>query len=156
MEAFFLDAIAASYPHPTGVSPLTVERKVLPTSLCIDESKVDDDDAYPVTVTLRHLTEDEATPTQKLSNLSDGLFRSNLTDDDVEAMIEKSDARGGAREETIRAKYVVGCDGAHSWTRKALGPDFDMQGEMTDFIWGVLDIVPITDFRKWFSVILNF
>ncbi|KAK6199079.1 Polynucleotide 5'-hydroxyl-kinase grc3 [Pestalotiopsis sp. IQ-011] len=146
MEAFFLDAIAASYPHPTGVTPLTVERKVLPTSLSIDESKVDDDDAYPVTVHLRHLTEEEATPTQKLSNLSDGLFRSNLADDDVEAMLEKSEARGGAREETIRAKYVVGCDGAHSWTRKALGPEFDMQGEMTDFIWGVLDIVPITDF----------
>lgn len=146
MEAFFIEAIAASYPHPTGVPPLKVERMVLPTSLSIDENQADDDDAYPVTVTLRHLTEEEATPTQKLSNLSDGLFRSNLAGDDVEAMLQKSEARGGAREETIKAKYVVGCDGAHSWTRKALGPDFEMQGEMTDYIWGVLDIVPITDF----------
>ena len=36
------------------------------------------------------------------------------------------------------------CDGANSWTRRQLG--FKMQGEQTDFIWGVLDIVPITNF----------
>lgn len=30
-------------------------------------------------------------------------------------------------EETVRAKYVVACDGAHSWTRKAL--DIPMEGE---------------------------
>lgn len=148
MEAFFLDAIAASYPHPSGAPPVKVERMILPTSLSIDESTANDDDAYPVQVTLRHLTEEEATPTQKLSNLSDGLFRSNLAGDDVEKMLTQSQGREGVREETIKAKYVVGCDGAHSWTRKALGPDFEMEGEMTDFIWGVLDIVPITDFRE--------
>ncbi|KAI1339789.1 FAD binding domain-containing protein [Xylariaceae sp. FL0016] len=147
MEAFFLDAIAASSPHPASPDQrIAVERMVIPTSLDVDESKADDDDAYPVTITLRHLTEEEATPTQKLSNLSDGLFRSNLAGDDVGAMLAQSAGRNDAREETVRAKYVVGCDGAHSWTRKALGPDFEMKGEMTDFIWGVLDIVPITDF----------
>ncbi|KAL8985987.1 MAG: hypothetical protein Q9177_004285 [Variospora cf. flavescens] len=48
--------------------------------------------------------------------------------------------------ETIKAKYVIGCDGAHSWTRAQLG--FFMDGEQTDYIWGVLDIVPLTDFRE--------
>ena len=51
-----------------------------------------------------------------------------------------------APREKIRAKYVVGCDGAHSWTRRQLG--FKMEGEQTDFVWGVIDLVPITDFRK--------
>jgi phenol 2-monooxygenase len=120
---------------------------VIPTSISIDEEEVGDDDAYPVTVTLRHLTEEEATPTQRLSNLGDGIFRSNLADDDVACMIEQSSHRKDIREEVVRAKYVVGCDGAHSWTRKTLGKDFEMHGEMTDYIWGVLDIVPITDFR---------
>ena len=41
-------------------------------------------------------------------------------------------------EEMIRAKYVVGCDGAHSWTRTQLG--FQMEGEQTEFIWGVLGL----------------
>ena len=154
MERFFLDALEASFPGDEERT-IKVERMVLPTELKIteDPGEIDDDDAHPVTVTLRHLTEEEATPTQKLSNLSDGLFRSNLAGDDVEGMLERSSQRkdddeGGVREEIIKAKYVVGCDGAHSWTRKALGPEFEMQGEMTDYIWGVLDIVPITDFRK--------
>ncbi|KAI0016573.1 FAD binding domain-containing protein [Xylariomycetidae sp. FL0641] len=147
METFFLEAIAASYPHPGCPDWRTVvERKVIPTSLSIDETQVEDDDAYPVQVTLRHLTEEEATPTQRLSNLGDGLYRSNLADDDVAEMLEQSASRKDVREEVVRAKYVVGCDGAHSWTRKTLGKDFEMQGEMTDYIWGVLDIVPITDF----------
>lgn len=147
IESFFLDAIAASYPHPAHAThQITVERMVIPTSLLIDEGKADDDDAHPITVTLRHLSEDEATPTQRLSNLSDGLFRSNLTPDNVDSIIEESNGRGDVEEEVVRAKYVVGCDGAHSWTRKTLGKDFEMRGEMTDFIWGVLDIVPITNF----------
>ncbi|KAK6087115.1 FAD binding domain-containing protein [Seiridium cupressi] len=146
VESLLLDAITASYPHPSKAPPLKVERMVLPTSLSINENVANDDDAYPVTVTLRHLTEEEATPAQRLSNLRDGLYRSNLAGDDVEATLNRSKLRDCVKEETIKAKYVVGCDGAHSWTRKALGPDFEMRGEMTDFIWGVLDIVPITDF----------
>ncbi|KAI0424339.1 FAD binding domain-containing protein [Xylaria sp. FL1042] len=147
MESFFLDGIAASYPHPASPAhQIRVERMVIPTGLRIDEEKVEDEDAYPLTITLKHLSEEEAAPTQRLSNLSDGLFRSNLADDDVPHMIQQSNGRKGVREEVVKAKYVVGCDGAHSWTRKALGKDFEMQGEMTDFIWGVLDIVPITDF----------
>lgn len=148
MESFFLDAIAASYPHPASPAhQIRVERKVIPTSLLIDEDQVDDDDAHPLTVTLRHLSEEEATPTRQPGNLSDGLFRSNLAHDDVALMIQQSDGRKDVREEVVRAKYVVGCDGAHSWTRKMLGKDFEMRGEMTDSIWGVLDIVPITNFR---------
>ena len=51
-----------------------------------------------------------------------------------------------APREKIKAKYVVGCDGAHSWTRRQLG--FQMEGEQTDFVWGVIDMIPLTDFRK--------
>lgn len=152
MEQFFLDAIRKSYQESDGAgadsSPfvpsnaIKVERCVLPTKLKIEQDKVRDHQAHAITVTLRHLTEAEATPTQRLSNLSDGLFRSNLVDDDVDAILKASDSRmsrnGETSEEVVKAKYVVGCDGAHSWTRKALGSDFEMVGEMTDFIWSVL------------------
>jgi phenol 2-monooxygenase len=111
-----------------------VERCILPTSLVIDETCVESDDAHPVTVTLRHLSEDEATPSQRLSNLSDGLFRSNLAEDDLDDMLSRTAVRDH-HEEVVKCKYVVGCDGAHSWTRKSLGKDFEMAGEMTDFIW---------------------
>lgn len=47
-------------------------------------------------------------------------------------------------EQVFRAKYALGCDGAHSAVRKALG--FKMLGDSTDAIWGVMDLYPRTTF----------
>lgn len=46
--------------------------------------------------------------------------------------------------EVVRAKFVVGADGAHSWVRKSL--DIAMEGAQTKYIWGVVDMVPRTNF----------
>ncbi|KAI5996972.1 FAD binding domain-containing protein, partial [Pisolithus albus] len=46
--------------------------------------------------------------------------------------------------EVVHAKYVVGADGAHSWVRKAFG--ITMDGDQTNYVWGVVDMVPDTDF----------
>ncbi|KAL2869169.1 putative phenol 2-monooxygenase [Aspergillus lucknowensis] len=46
--------------------------------------------------------------------------------------------------EVFEAKYVLACDGAHSTVRKALG--YNMIGDSTDAVWGVMDMVPRTDF----------
>ncbi|GME46296.1 Phenol 2-monooxygenase [Neofusicoccum parvum] len=51
--------------------------------------------------------------------------------------------RNGVQEE-FRAKYVLGCDGAHSLVRKSLG--VQMVGDSSDTIWGVMDVYPQTDF----------
>lgn len=131
IERFFLDHIKK---HSKG--SIHVERGVLPESLEIDDSKCNDHSAYPISVKLRHLTEEEATPTQAQgSHPRDGLFRSSLAEDDTDELIAKSKEKEGTAE-IVRAKYLVGCDGAHSWTRRQLG--FEMQGEATDYIWGVL------------------
>jgi phenol 2-monooxygenase len=45
---------------------------------------------------------------------------------------------------TIRAKYVVGCDGARSAVRSAIGRE--LVGDATDESWGVMDILAVTDF----------
>jgi phenol 2-monooxygenase len=142
IERFFLDSLKAH-------SDIRVERAVLPKSLKFDESKAEDRNAYPIEVVLQHLTEDEANPEQSNATngtVSDGLFRSNMAPDDTEELLNKAatNGRAGTRE-TVRAKYMIGCDGAHSWTRRQLG--YSLEGEQTDYIWGVLDIVPITDFR---------
>lgn len=148
IEQFFLDNIK-KYSDDT----IHVERATLPESLQIDESRVEDDSAYPVTFKLRRLTDEEATPQQQSidSKAVDGLFRSNLISGDEDAdLLRKSQARGSVSE-TVHAKYVIGCDGAHSWTRQQLG--FELKGEATDFIWGVMDIIPITDFREPFHFV---
>ena len=44
----------------------------------------------------------------------------------------------------VHARFVLGADGARSWTRKALG--LVLEGEQTDLYWGVIDFVPETNF----------
>jgi phenol 2-monooxygenase len=133
IERFFLDNIK-KYSKDT----LHVERAVLPETLQIDDERCADHspDNYPLTVQLRHLTDEEAAPAQSNgSTVRDGLFRSNLAEDDTDDLIAKSREKQGSTE-IVKAKYMVGCDGAHSWTRRQLG--FKLEGEPTDFIWGVL------------------
>lgn len=143
IERFFLDTMK-------DCSDIEVERGVMPVKLAIDEACVEDSDAYPITLTLRHLSEEEATPEQSSTSknggaIQDGLFRSNMAKDDTDEMIKASQLNDKAnQEEVVKAKYMLGADGAHSWTRNQLG--FKLEGESTDYIWGVLDIVPITDF----------
>jgi len=45
---------------------------------------------------------------------------------------------------TIRAKYVIGCDGARSITRTAIGRE--LAGDPMNQSWGVMDVFAVTDF----------
>lgn len=47
-------------------------------------------------------------------------------------------------ETTVRAKYVVGCDGAHSRVREAIGAV--PRGDFANHAWGVVDMLAVTDF----------
>lgn len=155
IEEFILSSLKAN----GGVQ---VERSVLPDSLELNEIESEDSESYPITVRLRRLVSRIAATSTGASTIPNGLFRSNLAPDDTADLLQEPSAGVG---ETIKAKYVIGCDGAHSWVRKQLG--FEMQGEQTDYIWydlprlkslhpyrmltcavyrGVLDIIPITDF----------
>jgi phenol 2-monooxygenase len=127
-------------------SDIEVETAVLPESLEIDNSKVEDANAYPITVKLRHLTETKARSSQpNESTIEDAMFRSNIVEDDTEEILQKSREHADASE-VVKAKYVIGSDGAHSWTRQQLG--CKMEGDNTDYVFGVVDIIPITDFRE--------
>src|SRR5919202_7041157 len=45
---------------------------------------------------------------------------------------------------TVRAKYVVGCDGARSAVRTAIGRE--LVGDPMNQSWGVMDVLAVTDF----------
>jgi phenol 2-monooxygenase len=47
-------------------------------------------------------------------------------------------------ESTVRAKYVVGCDGAHSRVRDSIGAV--PSGDFANHAWGVVDMLAVTDF----------
>jgi phenol 2-monooxygenase len=48
------------------------------------------------------------------------------------------------RERTVRAKYVVGADGARSKVRESIG--CTMAGDQANHAWGVMDVLATTDF----------
>ncbi|KAI1137625.1 FAD binding domain-containing protein [Hypoxylon sp. FL0543] len=99
---------------------LSIERNTVPVALELDDdSHCNNPEAYPIHVTLRKIGQNGAAS-------------------------DTRDAAGKEGDETVRAKYVVGCDGAHSWVRHKVG--MAMEGQKTDTHFGVMDIVPLTDF----------
>ena len=54
------------------------------------------------------------------------------------------DGRETGRTSAVRAKYVVGCDGARSSIRTAIGRE--LVGDPMDQTWGVMDVLAVTDF----------
>ncbi|WP_395334468.1 FAD-binding monooxygenase [Novosphingobium sp. BL-8H] len=53
-------------------------------------------------------------------------------------------AESAAATETVRARYVVGCDGARSQVRRAIGRE--LTGESANQAWGVMDVLAYSDF----------
>lgn len=62
----------------------------------------------------------------------------------VTARLERLASAHAGQVETIRARYVVGCDGARSAVRKSLG--LALHGDSANQAWGVMDVLAITDF----------
>ncbi|KAG6841242.1 hypothetical protein C0991_000526 [Blastosporella zonata] len=100
-----------------------VSRPIVPVSIQISETEKDstDIDAYPVRVVLKH----------------------------VDALEGQTDT------EIVHAKYVIGADGENTVPPSRGRPlnkivpqnfNIEMEGEQTDYVWGVVDMIPDTDF----------
>ncbi|KAJ5664414.1 hypothetical protein N7507_005145 [Penicillium longicatenatum] len=120
IERFVLDSIREH-------SDIEVERGVLAESFEYDETS---DTKYPITVTLRHSGSEK-----------DITIPGDLEAREWEYLTRRKRSAG---KEIVKAKYIIGCDGAHSWTRKQL--DIPFEGASTEHIWGVIDVVPLSDF----------
>ena len=62
----------------------------------------------------------------------------------VTAVIRRNDPGHEGETETIRARYVIGCDGARSDVRKSIG--LELKGDSANKAWGVMDVLAVTDF----------
>jgi phenol 2-monooxygenase len=62
----------------------------------------------------------------------------------VTARFERTDTGHGGMVETIRARYAIGCDGARSAVRQALGAS--LRGDSANQAWGVMDVLAVSDF----------
>jgi phenol 2-monooxygenase len=62
----------------------------------------------------------------------------------VTARLERLDPAHAGEIETVRARYVVGCDGARSTVRRSIGRT--LAGDSANHAWGVMDVLAVTDF----------
>ncbi|KZT64260.1 hypothetical protein DAEQUDRAFT_44973 [Daedalea quercina L-15889] len=141
-QTFNVPVYSAPYPYEIGAASrvtegilfraltargITIEQPVVPQSLRI--VKREDNGETHVEVTVAKLHEDY-------------LQTNGIRQADRGKLVSTPEAIKEQR--VIRAKYVLGCDGAHSWVRKAV--NISLEGETTDLVWGVIDFTPDTDF----------
>ena len=62
----------------------------------------------------------------------------------VTATFEWADGSRSKQSEIVMARYVVGCDGARSGVRQAIGRS--LSGDSASQAWGVMDVLVVTDF----------
>lgn len=62
----------------------------------------------------------------------------------VTVRIERMDEAHRGEIETVKARYVVGCDGARSSVRQAMG--LALRGDSANQAWGVMDVLAVTNF----------
>jgi phenol 2-monooxygenase (NADPH) len=58
--------------------------------------------------------------------------------------LERLDSSHEGEMETVKARYVVGCDGARSMVRSSIGRE--LHGDSANHAWGVMDVLAVTDF----------
>ncbi|AZO81001.1 MULTISPECIES: FAD-binding monooxygenase [unclassified Bosea (in: a-proteobacteria)] len=68
----------------------------------------------------------------------------NASSRPVTVKLERVDPAHEGEVETVRTRYVVGCDGARSAVRKSIGRA--LEGDSANQAWGVMDVLAVTDF----------
>lgn len=129
IEQWFVDSI-------DKWSGKKVDRSILPLKIDVDESK-----EYPVSVLVKDISQSNG-EREKQDGIANGLFRQ--FEGDQEKFYDNLTEAEAEELEIIQCKYLIGSDGAHSWVRKEC--EIHMEGETTDHVWGVVDMVPATDF----------
>jgi len=62
----------------------------------------------------------------------------------VKVTLQRMEADRQGQEESVRARYVVGCDGSRSSVRQSIGRT--LVGDVANQAWGVMDVLAVTDF----------
>ncbi|CDM24510.1 2-polyprenyl-6-methoxyphenol hydroxylase [Castellaniella defragrans 65Phen] len=73
-----------------------------------------------------------------------GLTVADEGDHPVTVTLKRSTGDHAGEERVVRARYVLGSDGAHSGVRKAIGQT--LRGVSSNHAWGVMDLLADTDF----------
>ncbi len=79
---------------------------------------------------------------RRLQNLSTAANASGTHP--VTVKLERTDPGHEGQIESVKTRYVVGCDGARSAVRQSLGRE--LRGDSASQAWGVMDVLAVTNF----------
>ncbi|MEB3371942.1 FAD-binding monooxygenase [Saccharopolyspora mangrovi] len=68
----------------------------------------------------------------------------DVGEDGVDVRLRRTTGPDEGAERTVRAQYVIGCDGARSRVRESIGRE--LVGDRANHAWGVMDVLAETDF----------
>jgi len=115
---------------------IRVERGVLAERLTFEEAYQNDHSTYPITVHLRtidsgKLTNGHIHAANGQADPQNGVAINQSPGEPNGTSPEEQD--GKPNIEVVKARYLIACDGARSWTRDQMG--IPMEGSSTDYIW---------------------
>ena len=135
-EAYWVNEVGFWRPDPEDPARITRTGRVVDTEEGLSEfPHVIVNQARMLAYLLDHM---QRSPSRLAPSY--GLHASDVRVDTGEFPVTVTLHGGG----TIRAKYVVGCDGARSAIRDAIGRE--LVGDVTNEVWGVMDVLAVTDF----------
>ncbi|MDI1243988.1 MAG: FAD-dependent monooxygenase [Rhodoferax sp.] len=79
--------------------------------------------------------------------VADLIIDATATEYPVTVTLENTSPGREGQTTTVRANYVIGCDGARSNVRSAIGGA--LHGDAAHQAWGVIDLLAVTDFPDW-------
>jgi phenol 2-monooxygenase len=102
-------------------------------SFAYDSALESDPQSYPIQLTLRTLSDSEANPPPAPGAFGgrDVIAKGNLPHDELHNETGTSNPPGHI--ELVKAKYLIGCDGTHSWLRQQL--KYELHGESAHSVW---------------------
>lgn len=144
-EAYRITEMAFWKPDPTDPSHIVRTARPVddPTGisefphLIVNQARVLDYFAEFMANAPTRMTPDYGFDFQGLEVSKEGQYPVNVT------LLHTTGPREG-QERTVRAKYVIGADGARSKVRKAIG--CTLAGDAANHAWGVMDALAVTDF----------
>ncbi|HEY8906293.1 MAG TPA: FAD-dependent monooxygenase, partial [Rhodoferax sp.] len=79
--------------------------------------------------------------------VADLVIDPNATEYPITVTLEHTAPGREGQTTRLRANYVIGCDGARSSVRSAIGGA--LHGDAAHHAWGVMDVLTVTDFPDW-------
>jgi phenol 2-monooxygenase len=114
---------------PTGISEFP--------HLIVNQARVQDYFAEVMAMSPSRMTPDYGYEFVGLTVADEGDFPVAVT-------LHRTVGPDAGQERVVHARYVVGCDGAHSAVRESIGRT--MEGDQALHAWGVMDVLAVTDF----------